>query len=238
MNRFYRQWCHNKHLTSFSVVVKETDLWIKAQKVLDKEAKEAVFKYRAQLEKYIKFHPEFKDAFLPLPFDPFAPKIVRQMLLAAQKAGVGPMAAVAGAIAQAVGEELLKYSKEVIVENGGDIYLKIRTPVQIGIFAGSSLLSGKIALKLKPTEKAIAVCTSSGKIGHSFSSGQADAVTVIAEDAALADAAATAIGNLIRKKQDITKAAQRAKNIEGVKGLIIILDKHLAIWGDIDLITI
>ncbi|MCD6320148.1 MAG: UPF0280 family protein, partial [Candidatus Desulfofervidaceae bacterium] len=199
---------------------------------------EATFKYRAQLEKYIEFHPEFKNSLAPLPYDPFAPKIVRQMLQVAQKIGVGPMAAVAGALAQAVGEELLRYSNEVIVENGGDIYLKINSSVNVGIFAANSPLSGHIGIKLSPHSSPLAVCTSSGKVGHSYSQGQADAVTVITRDAALADAAATAIGNLVKRKEDISRAIEFGRELEDIKGLIIILGKHLAVWGQVELITI
>ena len=235
---FYRHWCQARHLTSFSVTIKETDLWIKAQRLLITQAKEAVFKYRAQLEKYIYFHPIFKKSLFPLPFDPFAPKIVQRMLKAAQNTGVGPMAAVAGAIAQAVGEELLSYSEEVVVENGGDIFLKNKTPMHISIFAGQSPLSGRIGLKIKPCSHPISVCTSSGKIGHSFSYGKADAVTVVAKDAALADAAATAIGNLINKKEDIQTGIKLAQKINGIVGLLIILNEHLAIWGQIDLVKV
>jgi len=236
--RFYRNWCQAKHLTSFSVIVKETDLWIKAQSVLSKEAKEAVFKYRAQLEKYIEFHPIFKNSLSPLPYDPFAPKIVKQMLKAAQKTGVGPMASVAGALAQAVGEELLKHTEEVIVENGGDIYLKVNSSVDVGIFAANSPLSGRIGIKVFPHSTPLAICTSSGKVGHSFSQGQADAVTVITKDAAMADAAATAIGNLVKSKSDIPEAIRFGQKLEGIEGLIVILDKHLAVWGQVELIAI
>jgi hypothetical protein len=218
------------------VAVKETDLWIKAQRPLISKTKEAIFKYRAQLEKYINFHPIFREVFSPLPFDPFAPKIVQQMLIAAQETGVGPMAAVAGAIAQVVGEELLLYSEEVIVENGGDIFLKIISPVHVGIFAGQSSLSSRIGLRLKPSSEPIAICTSSGKIGHSLSHGKADAVTVVAKDAALADAAATAIGNLINIKEDILVGIKLGQKIKGITGFLIILGGHLTVWGQIDLI--
>ncbi len=235
-DRFYRQWCWTD-LVSFAITVKETDLFIQARQDLTKEAREAVFKYRAQLERYISLYPVFQKSFSPLPYDPFAPKIVQRMLRAAQNAGVGPMAAVAGAMAQAVGEYLNQFSEEVIVENGGDIYLSIKRPVNIAIFAGDSPLSGRIGLKIHPSN-AISVCTSSAKIGHSLSQGQADAVTVIAPDAALADAAATAIGNLVKKKEDLQAAIAFAQKIEGIQGVVIILSKYLTAWGKIELIKL
>ncbi len=233
--RFYRNWCLTD-LVSFSVIVKETDLFIQAQRDLKNEAREIVFKYRAQLEKYIDFHPLFEKSLLPLPYDQFAPKIVRQMLKAAQETGVGPMAAVAGAMAQAVGEELSCLSEEIIIENGGDIFLDIKRPVKVAIYAGCSPFSGKIGLRVLPYIRA--VCTSSAKIGHSFSKGNADAVTVVGQDAALADAAATAIGNVVKSKEDFSQAIAMAKEIQGIDGLLVILGDHLAIWGKIELIKL
>jgi hypothetical protein len=213
-------------------------LWIGAQRLFISETKEAILKYRAQLEKYIEFYPIFKDTLSPLSFDPLAPKIVQQMLIAAKKTGVGPMAAVAGALAQAVGHELLSYSDEVIVENGGDIFLKINSCVQVAIFCGRSPLSGKIGLRISPPPEPIAICASSATIGHSLSFGRADVVAVVARDAAIADAAATAIGNVVKSKDDILIGVKLAQEIKDIIGLVVVLDEHLAMWGQVDLIKL
>ncbi len=236
--RFYRTWCKGNHLTPFQVAIKETDLWLRAERPLIDETRELVFKYRAQLEKYISLNPEFKTSLFPLNYDPFAPKLIKEMILASQEAGVGPMAAVAGAMSQAIGKGLLRYSKEVIVENGGDIFVCVKRPIFVGIFAGSSPLSNRLAIHLSPSKMPMAVCTSSGKIGHSLSRGNADAVTVVAYNAALADALATAIGNLIKTKGDIEKGINFAKKIKDILGVIIILDDYLAAWGQIELMPI
>lgn len=236
--RFYRAWCKGNHLIPFQVAIKETDLWLKARKLLINEAEELVFKYRAQLEKYISLYPRFKKSFSPLPYDPFAPKLIKRMMEAGQIAGVGPMAAVAGAMAQAIGKGLLQYSEEVIVENGGDIFIYVKRPVFIAIFAGPSPLSNRLAIRLPPVKMPIAVCTSSGTIGHSLSGGNADAVTVVAHDAALADASATAIGNLIKTKSDMKMGISFAKGIKGIVGAVIILKHYLAAWGKIELMPI
>jgi ApbE superfamily uncharacterized protein (UPF0280 family) len=149
------------------------------------------------------------------------------------KVGVGPFASVAGAMAEFVGRDLLKYSKEVIVENGGDIFLKTLRKRRIGIFAGKSRLSNRLALEILPDETPLGVCTSSGTVGHSLSFGKADAVVVVSESTPLADASATAIGNLIKEKKDIPKEIEKAKKIEGLKGVVIIKDGKLGIWGNI-----
>jgi hypothetical protein len=158
------------------------------------------------------------------------------MLEAAAATGVGPMAAVAGAIAQYVGIDLLKdFTKDVIVENGGDIYLATSEEVLVGIFAGESPLSEKVALRIKPTDTPLGICTSSGKIGHSVSLGRADAVCVISKTATLADAAATAVGNLVKTESDIKKALEKGMELKGVQGILIIVGESLGIKGTIEL---
>ncbi len=154
---------------------------------------------------------------------------------ASLKAGVGPFASVAGAMAEFVGREILKYSKEVIVENGGDIFLKTSRKRRIGIFAGKSKFSNRLALEILPDETPLGVCTSSGTIGHSLSFGKADAVVVVSKSCSLADASATAIGNLIKKKKDILRGIEKAKGIEDLKGVVIIKDDKLGVWGNIKL---
>jgi len=157
------------------------------------------------------------------------------MAEAAQTAGVGPMAAIAGAIAECVGRELLEFSPEVIVENGGDIFLKVLHRRTIGIYAGDSPLTGKIGLQIEAKDTPLGVCTSSGTVGHSLSFGRADAVAVLAPSAALADAAATAIGNRVNKPEDIDKALELARGIAGLKGVVIIIGESIGVQGNIKL---
>jgi ApbE superfamily uncharacterized protein (UPF0280 family) len=143
------------------------------------------------------------------------------------------MAAVAGAIAQFVGAELSAYSPEVIVENGGDIFLKSDSDRVVAIYAGQSPFSGKLGLEIKGKDTPLGVCTSSGTVGHSISFGRADAVTVIARSATLADAAATAIGNLISQPDDIPKGIEFARVNPELLGVLIIKDDKIGVWGRI-----
>ena len=188
----YRLWVGDKDLVSFTAVVKETDLYIRAQKNLSRKALKAILKYRASLEDYIKRYPLFLTSLKPLPVADDAPKIVKEMARAAEKVGIGPMAAVAGAIAEFVGRDLLPFSSEMIVENGGDIFLNSTKRRVVGVYAGESSFSGRIALEIEPEETPLGICTSSGTVGHSLSYGKADAVMVLSPSATLADAAATA----------------------------------------------
>jgi len=231
--RTYRHWVKDKDLISFNIAVKETDLYIRALTNLKRKALKLVLKYRDALERYVERHPIFLTSLKPLPVDNGAPLIVRSMSESASKVGVGPMASVAGAIAEFVGNELLAFSPEIIVENGGDIYLKSSKTRLIGIYAGKSPLTGKIALEINGQDTPLGICTSSGTVGHSLSYGKADAVIALSRSATLADAAATAIGNLIKQPDDIPSGLEFAKSIDGLKGVLIIIDDKLGLWGEV-----
>jgi ApbE superfamily uncharacterized protein (UPF0280 family) len=233
--RTYRHWVRGRDLVAFNVTVKETDLYIRASKNLKSKALRIVTKYRKALEGYIGRHPSFLTALEPLPVGDDAPRIVKLMADSAAKAGVGPMASVAGAIAELVGNELLDFSPEVIIENGGDIFLKSLRNRTVSIYAGTSPLTGKIGLVVEAEHTPLGICTSSGTVGHSLSYGKADAAVVVAPSAALADAAATAIGNTIKEIDDIQKGIDLAMNIEDLKGVLIIKDERIGLWGEIQL---
>ncbi len=157
------------------------------------------------------------------------------MIRAGKKAGTGPMAAVAGAVAEFVGKELLQWSPEVIIENGGDIFLKVARPILVGIFAGNSRLSGRLGIQVEPTILPIGICTSSGRVGPSLSLGVSDAATIISKDTALADAVATAMGNRIRSDRDLKAAVEWAMTIPGVEGALAAIDEKMAVLGDLEL---
>jgi len=229
----YRHWVRGDGLNSFNVVVKETDLYIRASSNLRRKAHKLVLKYRSMLEEYIKRNLAFLTSLEPLTVGEDAPHIVKEMARSTSRVGVGPMAAVAGAIAEFVGNGLLAFSPEVIVENGGDIFLKSLKKRMIGIYAGKSPLTGRIGLEISGEDTPLGICTSSGTVGHSLSFGRADAVIVLAPSATLADAAATAIGNLITQPGDIPNGIELAKGIEGLRGVIIIQDDKMGLWGEV-----
>lgn len=233
--RTYRGRIRARKLHSFCVRVKETDLWISAGLDLEKEARDLVFQCRYEIESYIRTHPIFETSLQPLSPDPYAPPLVKEMIETTREVGVGPMAAVAGAIAQYVGTALLEYTGEVIVENGGDIYLKAERPLTVSIFAGDSPLSERIGLSIPVEQMPLGVCTSSGRIGHSLSMGVSHAVSVLAASAALADGAATALANTILEKKDLEEAASAARNIPGIFGGVAILGDTMASWGEVSL---
>jgi ApbE superfamily uncharacterized protein (UPF0280 family) len=236
--RTYRHWVRGEGLVSFKVVYRETDLYIRASTDLSGIALDSVIKYRNILESYIKERPAFATSLEPLDVEGDAPAIIRDMADAAAKAGVGPMASVAGAIAQFVSQELLPYSPEVIIENGGDIYIKSLKDRTVGIYAGDSPLSGKVGLTIKADDTPLAICTSSGTVGHSLSYGKADAVVAVSESASIADAAATAIGNIVRTANDIQKGIGLAAGIDALSGVVIIIGDKIGISGDLKICSI
>jgi ApbE superfamily uncharacterized protein (UPF0280 family) len=233
--RTYRHWIEGKDLVPFTVTVKETDLYIRAATNLQRKAAKLVEKYRGQIERYIENNADFLTSLKPLSTPSHAPRIVSDMIEAGRQTGVGPMAAVAGAVAEYVGRELLTFSPEIIVENGGDIFLKISRKRTVGIYAGDSPLTGKIGLEINPRDTPLGVCTSSGTVGHSLSFGKADAAVIIAASATLADAAATAIGNRVNRPEDVAGAIQFGKDISGLKGIVIIIGESVGAWGDVKL---
>jgi ApbE superfamily uncharacterized protein (UPF0280 family) len=233
--RVYRHSVSSAGLTTFNACVKETDLFISAASDFPKEARRLILEARGAIEDYIKKNPVFLRTLKPLQVPPDAHFLVREMAEAAASAGVGPMAAVAGAVAGYVGRGLAQLSETVIVENGGDIFIQSPADRVVGIYAGHSPLSGKIGLKIEGGHTPLGVCTSSGTVGHSLSFGAADAVVIISSQAALADAVATATGNIIQNVADIDDGIKFARSVDGVSGVLIIKEDKLGAWGDVNI---
>lgn len=238
VERSYRRRVHPGNLVPFRVAVQQTDLWVAAARDLSAAVRDLVLGARHQLETYIERQPAFRTALTPLPPDPMAPPLVKAMLRAGAAAGVGPMAAVAGAIAQHVGEALLYQSPEVIVENGGDIFLKLARPGRISILAGDSPLSERLGLLVPVEDMPLGIGASSARIGHSLSLGAADLACVMARSAARADAAATALGNRIRGPQDLARIQDWLEGCGELMGGFVILGGNLAAWGRVQLFAI
>jgi len=210
-----------------------------------------IVRLREALESYISRHPLFASSLEPVPVLPDAPPVARAMHAAAQLTGVGPMAAVAGAIAEAAVRAALRPAPGagipspdpadpdpaardgVVVENGGDIFLWTPRETVVGLFAGKSSVSGRIGFAVPAGRMPLAVCSSSGTMGHSLSFGRADLATAVASDGALADAAATLAGNLVRNAEDIPDALDRVCRIPGVHGVLIVVGEKVGLEGDL-----
>lgn len=233
--RFYRDWVNAKDLHHTHIMARETDLQILTNKKLDRAfVEDKIRSLRWDIENYITRDSRFLSALKPIPVELTAPAIIQEMALQAKAADVGPMATVAGAIAQFLGKELLKKGyKDVIIENGGDIFIVTTKVRHIGIYAGRSKIWNKLKIKVSPKDSPLGVCTSSGTVGHSTSFGVADSAVIISKNCLLADAVATATANKVTSRKDMQAAIDFARKVKGITGAIVILKSNLLSWGSI-----
>lgn len=235
--RTYRKDVEHQGLVGFRVCVAETDLQLAAVRDLSVLALAAVKAARAEIEAEIGRDQRFLTSLEPLAVPEHASALIKSMYLSTLTAGVGPMAAVAGAVAEHVGEALLRESPQVIVENGGDIFLATATERVVAVQAGQSPLSGKIGLRI-PAPSRLGICTSSATVGHSLSFGKADAGMIIADDASLADAMATAFTNRVKRPEDVQPALEWAQGIAGVRQALAIIGETMGVWGEFELVRV
>jgi uncharacterized protein len=236
--RTYRDFDESKRFCAFRVVLDTTDLYVKAERNLERETVDLIRQGREQVQWAIARRREFLTTLSPIDGHPEDSPLVRRMIDAGKKAGTGPMAAVAGAIAEFVGRGLTQFSSELIVENGGDIFIKVNQPVVVGLFAGKSPLTGLLGLRVEPTPIPVGVCTSSATVGPSLSLGKADAATIVSKDVALADAMASALGNRVQSERDLKRSVEWAMSRPGVDGAMAILGDKMAVMGDLELAPI
>jgi len=212
--------------------LKETFVWITAdEKKYIEIAKEAIKQRRKELERFVRWHPYFLVTLESYRIEERdkIPAIVIRMIESAGKFGIGPMSAVAGTLAEfAVDAMRDAGATHAMVDNGGDVALISNREVLVGIYAGESPFSNRIALKINPSSSLLGICTSSGTVGHSISFGTADAATVISNSASLSDAAATALCNSVTDAHSIPKSFHSIKHAEGIEGALIIYNDNLA----------
>ena len=236
--REYRRHCASRTgEVAFQVVVEETDLHVLAQRDMASAMLHTVGRLRADIKGWIALHPEFRTSLVPVETPPHAPEVVRRMAAGAALVGVGPFAAVAGVVAQMTAEAHVRDSEDLIVENGGDIFMYSRGERIVGLLAdpeGGPALGVRVAAADFP----LSLCASSATIGHSLSLGQGELAVVRARDAALADAAATALGNRLRKGGDVEKALAwvESQSRVGVEGAFVQCGGRLGIWGKMELV--
>lgn len=234
--RFYRK-SGSKKFKSYQVCYKETDLHVFSPIILKELCFREVRKLRLLMEDYLKKNPVFLNSLLPVCLKKDMPLEMIEMVKASTSVGVGPMAAVAGVFAERVGRKVLEKTDEVIVENGGDIFIRVKEEMKIGVFAGKeSPFSNKLAIKIKPMDEGQGICSSSGKIGPSYSEGRADLVTIISSSTVLADATATAAANKVQSKNDIPEVIDWVQSIRGISGVLIIKDDQIGVQGELELL--
>jgi ApbE superfamily uncharacterized protein (UPF0280 family) len=240
--RKYRKQFSKERFRSFTVNYKETDLWIGVdpasfKQEMQQDVFQKVKELRHQMEQYLLTDPVYGKTFEPCGVQPNAPAIVKIMADAARRAGVGPMAGVAGAFAEMAGRHLMeRYPlRELVIENGGDIFLKVEKPIILLIYAGNSVLSEKIAIEIPAGETPLGVCTSSGTVGPSVSLGKSDATMIVCHNTALADAFATTFGNMVKTAEDIQEAINKTEQFAEILSAVIICRDKIGIRGKFEM---
>jgi len=193
--------------------------------------------YRKVLEEHINLYPEFRDSLTPVVAPGGVHPIITEMSDAALAAGTGPMSAVAGAMAEYICRDLLEEfnADEVVVENGGDIFMKLAAPAAVAVHAGGSPLSEKIALLPGPAETPLALCCSSGTVGHSLSFGIADACMIACRKGAQADAWATAFCNSVKNADMVYEVTEQALKNQEILSVVIIAGDKVGLGGTIEI---
>lgn len=242
VERFYRSWVDREDLCRFRVKIRESDLLILCDQPMEEQACAALADVRRDIEAFIANNARFQTSLGPVEIDEerAAPQVVCSMLAAGRAWHVGPMAAVAGAVAQQVGERIVDSCHTVIVENGGDVYARTTspTPLRFAIYAGQdSPFSDKLGFEID-ARGGVGVCTSSGRVGPSLSFGCADAVVTVADDTAEADAAATALANQIHRPSDVDLVLRAAQERNRLRGMIACAGDRLGVWGDLELVRL
>lgn len=242
-DRTYRKQFRNDRWHGFVVKYKETDVWIGVdKKSFHREMPEIVEQIirvlRDESDIYLKQDPQYRLSLVPYFAQESAPKILKEMSEISRRTGVGPMAAVAGAFAAEIGQELKKHFQinEIIIENGGDIYVDIQNDIEIAVFAGKSPLSEKIGLRIDAKFSPLGICTSSGTVGPSLSFGKADAVMIACKNAALADAYASVFANKIQTPKDIDSVLKQIEHEKNILSALIVKDDKLGIIGEFEMV--
>ncbi len=230
--RSYRnQYTKRKGEVSFQLVVAESDIQVIAKENLADPMLKTLHHLRADIKSWQVLHSNFKTSLMPLPIPEHAPEVVLRMYKGAMQAGVGPFAAVAGTIAHILAEKYVEKSPDIIVENGGDIYLYSQSPRVVALLADPKS-GASLGLQLEVQDFPLALCASSATIGHSLSLGHGELAVVRAKDGALADAVATALGNRLKNSASVELAIEFAQNINGVDGVFVQCDEAIGVWGN------
>ncbi|MBP7434249.1 UPF0280 family protein [bacterium] len=243
--RTYRSLHNIERFRFFNATVFESDLHIGVDNAsFDHSLIEFVTceiqRTREILNEYNILNSTFFSSLTPLPLDDSAETEISSMLKAGIIASVGPMAAVAGLTSETVGKRVLENFpiKEIVVENGGDIWASVKETLFVEILAGNSPLSGKLALKIPHGKTPLGICTSSGTVGHSLSFGKADAVVICAHDASIADAFATAVCNIVKTESDIDKALEFTSQFKEILSTVIVINDKIAVSGEFEIVAL
>lgn len=211
---------------SFEVEVRETKLHVQSETDLSAVAKDSVFRYRYQIEEYLRQHPALRETTSPIQVYAAAPEIVRYTDLACRTTGVAPMSCIGGAITDFVGRDLAKESPYLIVSGGGDMYVRCPFPLEVQLYAEGSPLHGKLAIAMPAFKRPFGIST--------YVPGQGiHAVTVISRSAGWASAFARDIGDRLLRGDRLGSVLDRAHTYADVGGIVLISGGSMVVGGDL-----
>jgi ApbE superfamily uncharacterized protein (UPF0280 family) len=236
--KVYRKSITNTDLTFYRVTHGPTDLYVGSEKNYHDIVLAEIVKVRKILDEHIANNPKFLESLVPIGYNEFDNIIVKEMCIAAGKAGVGPMATVAGVFNRQAYNSIKMLSSQVVIENGGDVFCKTKERITCGLYAGKSPLNMKLGVKVSGDYVPYGVCSSAKTIGHSLSFGNADLAMVICEDVLLADGLATKLGNMIKTKKDLKSALEYVYDHHEILGAAGIIESDIALVGDLDIVHI
>ena len=220
---------------SFRVDYKYSGLYIMCDRDISSELEEAILSFYRDIEMIIAGQPDFEKSLVPIKTGKDLPMTIKEMCCAGEVFNVGPMASIAGALCDHLAKNLTDRCNFLMIENGGDVYIKSNVPFEVGIFTKNIYFKDKLTLLIEAGQTPCGICSSSGSFGHSLSLGKSDLVTVLSRTATTADAAATAIANTINSEEDINEAIARFSRYSEIEGLIIIKNKRIGLWGKLQL---
>jgi uncharacterized protein len=224
---------------TFQVVLEQTDLFVTAERDLAGPVLDLVRQLRADLKNHMLLAPGFRESLVPVAVHDNAPEVALLMARAAQAVGVGPFAAVAGTFAQLVADHFAAVSPNIIVENGGDLYLH-STRERVVALLGDPEGRARLGVRIPRSEFPVSLCASSATIGPSLSLGQGELVVTRSKSGAFADAAATALANLVDTADDLDLMLAHARKMAplGLEGVFAQAGGKLAVWGKMELVAL
>ena len=235
--RHYRGICNpGPDELSYQVVIEQSDLFIISRTDVKSMILDRLNIIRREIKGYIYLNPDFSSSLIPVEVKVNSPEIIRNMAHAAELFGVGPMAAVAGAISQDIADHVSNISPDILVENGGDIFVHSTKDRTVGLLPHPDE-PVTLGIKIPGAETPCAICSSSSTIGHSLSLGHGDLVAARSKSGAIADAAATAICNMLHSRHSLDTLGSMKEELQkkGVTGLLAQIGADMLVWGNIEL---
>jgi ApbE superfamily uncharacterized protein (UPF0280 family) len=216
-------------------IFRHSDLLISADTDVGSGIEKILTEIYSKLEYVIEHDRKFKDSLLPVRVKSFYPAEIKRMCLLSSEFSVGPMAAVAGLVNDFIAEKLQDFCRSLIIENGGDVFIRSDRDIRTGLFIKNPFFKDRIVLKIDKKYLPCGLCSSSGTFGHSLSLGKCDLAVVMSDSATSADAAATAVANSVSNEEDVQKSLEHFSTFDSIKGLVIVKDKKIGIWGNLEL---